>query len=76
MGTVGDIPEPRHPVTAAGQHGLAVGAESHGADAELMLERGSDRGAIGGDPEPRVASSLPVSTILPSELNATAFTAS
>ena len=72
----GGVPEPRRPVRAPGQDGLAVGAERHGHDLALM-RHGLAEG-LARRRRPRAApclSSLPVRTVLPSGLNATAMTA-
>src|SRR5262245_21456478 len=51
---LGSIPEPRRPVLARGQDGLAVGAESHSVDALSMAAEGlTDRLTGAGVPEPR-----------------------
>ena len=66
------VPEPRRLVLAPGEHGLAVGAERHGHDRALMRQ-GRPRGRpVAASQSRAVLSSLPVSTVLPSGLNATA----
>ena len=68
----GGVPEPRRPVIAAGQHGLAVGAERHGHDRALMRRGGPMGWPVAASQSRAVLSQLPVSTVLPSGLNATA----
>ncbi len=68
------VPEPRRLVMAAGEYGLAVGAVRHGNDPALVKQGRPDRLARRRVPEPRRLVRLPVSTALPSGLNATALT--
>ena len=49
----GGVPEPRRLVLAAGEDGLAVGAERHGHDRALVRQGRPDGLAGGGVPEPR-----------------------
>ena len=66
------VPQPRRLVLAPGEHGLAVGAERHGRDHALMRQ-GSPRGRpVAASQSRAVLSTLPVRTVLPSGLNATA----
>ena len=59
---------------APGEHGLAVGAERHGRDPALMRQGGPMGRPVVASQSRAVLSSLPVSTVLPSGLNATAMT--
>ena len=68
------VPEPRRLVIAPGDHGLAVGAERHRLDRALMRQGWTEGLARRRVPEPRRLVLLPVITVLPSGLNATAQT--
>ena len=72
---VGGVPEPRRLVVAAGEDGLAVGAERHGPDRVLMHHGLADGLPVAASQSRAVLSQLPVRTVLPSGLNATALTA-
>ena len=72
MGGGGGVPEPRRVVMAAGEYGLAVGAERHGPNRALVLHGGPMGLPVAASQSRAVLSSLPVSTALPSGLNATA----
>ncbi len=71
----GGVPLPCRAVATSGEHGLAVMAISHGVDDRLMHQGGSDRRPVAASQSRAVRSELPVSTVLPSGLNATALTA-
>ena len=48
-----DLPPPCLATRAASENGLAVGAEGHGGDLRMMLERFAERPARGEIPQPR-----------------------
>ena len=54
----------------AGEHGLAVGPERHGEHPVLMLQGGPMGRPVAASQSRAVPSMLPVSTALPSGLNA------
>ena len=66
-------PQPGSPIVAAGQEELPVGAERHDADRPLMFGRTPPPHHVGVRiPNGAISSLLPVATILPSRLKATA----
>ena len=75
MGRPVEASQSRAVLSTPGEHGLAVRAERHRPDWRLMRQGRSDGPARGGVPEPRRPVELPVSTALPSGLNATDMTA-
>ena len=67
------VPQPRRLVLAPGEHGLAVRAERHGRRPRPDASWGRPRGwPVAASHSRAVLSELPVSTVLPSGLNATA----